>query len=337
MERRNLLKWMTGLTAGILLSSQSNVRGDSQRGEQQIHAGSDRLGALLPRRRLGRTSEAVTMLGVGGAHIGQMSERDAQATIEVALEGGVRFFDTAESYQSGESESRFGKWLTPKYRDVVYLMSKTRARDANTARRHLEDSLRRLKTDYLDLWQVHSVESPDDVDGRISNGVFEVMMEAKTSGKVRHIGFTGHKRPSAHLQVLEKSDIFDTCQMPINLADPSYESFILGVLPQLLERNIGVLAMKTLANGGFFGASRHFGEHGENPKLIPERVSISEALHFAWSLPISVLITGPDNPDQMKEKVDLARSFMRMDSQQRQMLIEKVADQAGNRVEYYKA
>ncbi len=328
MERRSLLKWMAGLTAGLLLSSQTNARGDSQ--------SSDRLGTLLPRRQLGRSGSAVTMLGVGGWHIGRMSERDAQETIEVALEGGVRFFDTAESYQSGGSESRLGKLLTPKYRDVVYLMTKTTARDADGARRHLEDSLRRLATDYLDLWQVHSVKSPEDVDGRITDGVFEVMIEAQASGKVRQIGFTGHKRPSAHLRVLEKSDIFDTCQMPINLADPSYESFILGVLPTLVERQLGVLAMKTLANGGFFGGSKH-GEHGDNPKLIPERVSITEAIHFAWSLPISVLITGPDNLDQMKEKIALARSFVGMDSQQRQVLIEKVADLAGKRVEFYKA
>jgi aryl-alcohol dehydrogenase-like predicted oxidoreductase len=276
------------------------------------------------------------MLGVGGWHLGRMSDRDAQATIEAALEGGVRFFDTAESYQTGESESRLGKLLTPKYRDVVYLMTKTTARDAEGAKRHLEDSLRRLSVDYLDLWQVHGVQSPDDVDGRIANGVFEVMREAKASGKVRHIGFTGHTRPSAHLRVLEKSDIFDVCQMPVNLADPSYESFILGVLPTLIDRRIGVLAMKTLANGGFFGGSQH-GEHGDNPTLIPERVSLAEAIHFAWSLPISVLITGPDHLDQMKEKIALARSFVAMDSHQRSALIEKVADLAGRRVEFYKA
>ncbi len=328
MERRSLLKWMAGLTAGLLLSSQTNARGDSQ--------SSDRLGTLLPRRQLGRSGSAVTMLGVGGWHIGRMSERDAQATIEAALEGGVRFFDSAETYQSGGSESRLGKLLTPKYRDVVYLMTKTTARDADGAQRHLEDSLRRLATDYLDLWQVHAVDSPDDVDGRISKGVFEVMVKAKASGKVRQIGFTGHKRPDAHLRVLEKSDIFDTCQMPVNLADPSYESFILGVLPTLVERQLGVLAMKTLANGGFFGGSKH-GEHGDNPKLIPERVSITEAIHFTWSLPISVLITGPDNLEQMKEKIAQARSFVGMDSQQRQVLIEKVADLAGKRVEFYKA
>ncbi len=127
MERRNLLKWMAGLTAGILLSSQTKARGDSQKSERQNRAGGDRLGTLLPRRTLGRTGEAVTMLRVGGAQLGRMSDRDAQVTIEAALEGGVCFFDTAETYQSGGSESRLGKLLTPKYRDVVYLMTKTTA------------------------------------------------------------------------------------------------------------------------------------------------------------------------------------------------------------------
>ncbi len=328
MERRLLLKWMAGLTGGIILSGQTGVRGDNQKG--------DRLGKLLPVRQLGRTGEAVTMLGVGGWHIGRMRERDAQATIEAALEGGVRFFDTAETYQSGGSESRLGKFLTPKYRDLVYLMTKTTARDADGAQRHLEESLRRLATDYLDLWQVHAVDSRDDVDQRISQGVFEIMVQAKASGKVRQLGFTGHKRPSAHLRVLEKSDIFDICQMPINLADPSYESFILGVLPTLVERKIGVLGMKSLANGGFFGGSRH-GEPGNNPRLIPNRVSLASSIHFAWSLPISVLITGPDSPDQMKEKIALARSFVGMDSEQRQRLVDQVNDLAGPRVEFYKA
>ncbi|MEM6446053.1 MAG: aldo/keto reductase [Cyanobacteria bacterium P01_D01_bin.123] len=328
MERRNFLKRIASLTAGLVLSSQARAGGSSQ--------SRDRLGSLLPQRQLGRTGEAVTMLGVGGWHIGRMSDRDAQATIEAALAGGVRFFDTAEMYQSGGSESRFGKLLTPKYRDVVYLMTKTTARDANGARGHLEDSLRRLNTEYLDLWQVHSVNGSDDVDNRIQAGVFEVMEEAKASGKVRHIGFTGHKRPSAHLRVLERTDMFDTCQLPVNLADPSYESFITGVLPALVERQIGVLAMKTLANGGFFGGSR-FGQHGDKPKIVPDRVSLTESIHFAWSLPVSVIVTGPDNIEQMQEKISLARSFSGMDSQQRQALIDKVADLAGKQVEFYKA
>ncbi len=214
-------------------------------------------------------------------------------------------------------------------------MTKTTARNAQNARRHLEDSLRRLNTDYLDLWQVHAVQNPNDADERITNGVFEVMSEAKESGKVRHIGFTGHHQPEAHLRVLEKSDIFDTCQMPINLADPSYSSFIKQVMPKLVERNIGVLAMKSLANGGFFGGSAH-GQHGDNPKIVPNRVSIAEAVSFTWSLPVSVLITGFNNPQQMREKIALANSFVALDEQQRQDLIDKVADLAGRRVEFYK-
>ena len=328
MERRSLLKWLGGFTAGILLSSQANAQDKTQN--------SDRLGKLLPLRTLGRTGEAVTMLGVGGAHLGGLSERDAQEAIEIALQGGVRFFDTAEMYQSGGSETRMGKLLTPKYRDIIYLMTKTTARNAQDARRHLEESLRRLNTDYLDLWQVHTVESPQDVDKRIANGVFEVVAEAKESGKVRHIGFTGHRQPEAHLRVLEQSDIFDTCQMPINIADPSYSSFIKQVLPKLVERNVGAIAMKSLANGGFFGGSSH-GKHGDNPKIVPNRVSIAEAVNFAWSLPVSVLITGFNDPQQLQEKIELANSFVTMDEQQRQDLIDKVADLAGRRVEFYKA
>lgn len=295
----------------------------------------DRLGDLQPTRALGRTGEQVTMLGVGGWHIGRMSERDAQATVEAALEGGVRFFDTAESYQDGESETRLGKFLTPRYRDIVYLMTKTTAKDAAAARRHLEGSLRRLKVDRLDLWQMYAVTSPDDVDGRLSAGVLDVILEAKASGKVRHIGFTGHSRPAAHLRVLERTQSFDVCQMPINLADPSYQSFIEGVVPRAVERQMGVLAMKTLANGGFFGGSQH-GEHGDNPKLVPDRVSVADAIRFVWSLPVTVLITGPDGPAHIREKIALARSFTPLDEAGRSALIARVADLAGPRVEFYK-
>jgi predicted aldo/keto reductase-like oxidoreductase len=344
MERRTVFKWLAGFTTGILVSSQtkaeqSNLKDNTLRSDNANLTNTqptDRLGQLLPLRTLGRTGEAVTMLGVGGWHLGGLSERDAQASIEIALEGGVRFFDTAESYHSGDSESRIGKLLTPKYRDVIYLMTKTTARDAQTAQLHLEESLRRLNTDYLDLWQVHSVDSPTDVDQRINDGVFKVMTEAKATGKVRHIGFTGHRQPAAHLRVLEQSDIFDTCQMPINIADPSYSSFIQQVLPKLIERNVGVLAMKSLANGGFFGGSSH-GQHGDKAKIVPQRVSIADAINFAWSLPVSVLITGFDDPQQMQEKVDLAQTFVALDEQKRQDLIDKVADLAGREVEFYKA
>ena len=329
IDRRGFLKSLAGLTTGILLSS-ACAESDEE------NSNSDRLGTLLPTRRFGRTGEAVTMLGVGGWHIGDMTEAEAQKTIETALEGGVRFFDTAEGYQTGGSESRLGKLLVPKYRDDVFLMTKTRARDANEAWEHLEGSLSRLNTDRLDLWQVHAVRNPADVDERIENGVLEVMIEAKETGKTRYIGFTGHSSPAAHQRVLEKTDIFDACQLSMNLTDVSYESFIEKVVPTLVERNIGVIGMKALANGGFFGGSQH-GRHGTNPKVIPNRVSISEAIRFVWALPVSTLVTGPDNAEQMQEKIDIAKNFTGMEDDERLKLIEKVEDMAGTTVEFYKA
>ena len=329
IDRRAFLKSMAGLTTGILLSS-ACAEGD------EVNSASDRLGALLPTRRLGRTGEAVTMLAVGGWHIGEMSEAEAQKTIETALEGGVRFFDSAESYQSGGSESRLGKLLVPKYRDEVFLMTKTTAVSANDAWNHLEGSLARLDTDRIDLWQMHSVRNPADVNERIDNGILDVMLEAKAAGKTRYIGFTGHSSPAAHARVLERTDIFDTCQLAMNLADVSYESFIEKVVPTLVERNIGVIGMKALANGGFFGGSQH-GKHGPNPKVVPDQVSVSEAIRFVWSLPVSTLVTGPDNAEQMQEKIDIAKTFIGMEDAERNALIEKVEDMAGTTVEFYKA
>ena len=329
IDRRAFLKSMASLTTGILLSS-ACAEGD------EVNSTSDRLGTLLPTRRLGRTGEAVTMLAVGGWHIGEMSEAEAQKTIETALEGGVRFFDSAESYQSGGSESRLGKLLVPKYRDEVFLMTKTTAVSANDAWNHLEGSLARLDTDRIDLWQMHSVRNSADVNERIDNGILDVMLEAKAAGKTRYIGFTGHSNPAAHARVLERTDIFDTCQLAMNLADVSYESFIEKVVPTLVERNIGVIGMKALANGGFFGGAQH-GKHGPNPKVVPDQVSVSEAIRFVWSLPVSTLVTGPDNAEQMQEKIDIAKTFIGMEDAERNALIEKVEDMAGTTVEFYKA
>jgi len=298
---------------------------------------SDPFGQTLPRRLLGRTGEKVTMLGLGGFHIGSLSDRDAQAMIEAAIDGGIRFFDTAQQYQNGGSEAKYGRFLTPKYRDHIFLMTKTLARDSRAARRDLEESLRRLRTDYLDLWQMHSVVSPGDVEERQRNGVMEVMEEAKSSGKVRYIGFTGHRTPNAHRRVLEVTDQFDTCQMPINAADPSYQSFVKNILPMLAAKNLGVLAMKTLADQGFFGTHRWDSRSTGVSALIPNRISVQEAIHFVWSLPVSVLITGAESLDQLSEKIGLAHSFRGMSAEERQRIIQRVADLAGNAVEYYKA
>lgn len=328
-DRRTFLKTLSALTAGIMVSCDGlNAQGS---------IGKDRLGALLPLRKLGRTGENVTMLGVGGSHIGRARDKEAQKIIETALAGGVRFFDNAESYESGNAESFYGKYLTPNYRDVAFIMTKTTAKDGAGALRHLEDSLRRMKTEYVDLWQIHAVSSPNDVKSRIENSVLKVFEEAKASGKAKHIGFTGHADFNAHLAMVEAQDVLETCQMPINCFDPNYKSFINNVLPKLVERNYGVIAMKTLSNGGFFGGSTHF-QHGDNPKIVPNLASIKEAIHFVWSLPVSVLVTGPDNAEMLQEKIDLAKSFVQMDDVTRANLVQRIGDAGlnGKTVEYYK-
>lgn len=328
-DRRAFLKTLATLTAGMMVS-----RNNAQGTTAPLR---DRFGELLPLRSLGRTGEKVTMLGVGGAHIGKSDDKTAQAILEAALEGGVRFFDNAESYNGGGAETKYGKYLVPKYRDVSFIMTKSTARNGKLAQQHLEDSLRRMKTDYVDLWQVHALSSPGDVDNRIANGVIEIARKAKESGKARFIGFTGHADFKAHQHMLDKTDFFDTCQMPINCFDPNYKSFINNVLPILVERNMGILAMKTLSNGGFFGGNRHF-HGGDNPKLVPNVLTIQEALHFVWSLPVSVLITGPDHVEMMREKIDLARSYKQMSEADRLALVERIgnAEYDGNIVEFYK-
>lgn len=330
MKRRTFLTTLAAGSAAVLLPG----------AEGQV-GGRDALGPVLPRRRLGRTGVNVTMLGVGGYHVGWTTERDAEAVIEAALAGGVRFFDTAESYQKGESERRYGRFLTPKYRSHIFLMTKSTATTAADLRRHLDESRQRLNTDVIDLFQVHSLSSPQDADTRLQNGLLDVLREAKAQGKVRFVGFTGHSNPEAHLRWLERtrdSGLFDTCQMPVNVVDPSYHSFIRQVLPELQRQGTALLAMKTLADGRFF-AEKKMGARvvwkTETP-LVPSRLGVGEALNFAWSLPVSVLITGAENAALMEEKIALAKGFTALDDASRQRLIEKAADRADGKVEYFK-
>ena len=328
-DRRTFLKSLAGVTAGLSLSCAGN-------GENHE---SDRLGEVLPKRRFGRTGEYVTMLGTGGFHIGWTTERDAQEIIEAALEGGVRFFDTAESYSRGVSEERYGKYLTPKYRDLIFLMTKTTGRDAKAVKEHLEGSLSRLKVDQIDLYQVHSIRTPQDVDNRIENGVLDVLLEAKEKGKIKYLGFTGHQNPFAHTRMLERteeSDIFDGVLMPVNVLDQSYFSFAENVIPKALDRNMGIMAIKSLADGRFFAKKEQADWTSEDP-IIPNYLSIKEAMHFVWSLPVSVLITGSENATLMREKTSLARSFTKLTEQQRMTLVDKVKDIAmTGKIEYFK-
>jgi aryl-alcohol dehydrogenase-like predicted oxidoreductase len=328
-DRRTFLKSMAGLTAGLSFSNAAFGNKSEN----------DRLGEVLPRRKFGRTGEYVTMLGTGGFHVGWTTERDAQEVIEAALEGGVRFFDTAESYSKGVSEERYGKYLTPKYRDLIFLMTKTTGPDAKTVQEHLEGSLRRLKVDQIDLYQVHSIRTPQDVDDRIQKGVLEVLLKAKEQGKIKYIGFTGHQNPFAHARMLERtaqSDLFDGVLMPVNVLDPSYFSFTENVMPKALERNLGIMAIKSLADGRFFAKKEQANWTSDDP-IIPNYLSIKEAMYFVWSLPVSVIISGNENATFMREKIALARSFSQYSEEQRMALVEKVKDIAlTGKVEYFK-
>ncbi len=333
-KRRQFLKKVSGLTAGIMIPIQNFSFGKN--------SNSDKWGQVLPKRKLGKTGKEVTMLGVGGYHVGWTTERDAQAVIEAAIEGGIRFFDTAESYGPHTSETRYGKYLTPKYREEIFLMTKSTAKDAKTMQEHLEGSLKRMKTDYLDLWQIHSVTDPEDVDRRIENGVFDVVMKAKMDGKVKHVGFTGHRNPKAHQRVLERTaenPFLETVQMPINVIDANHDHFINSVLPIAMDRKLGILAMKTMADGRFFAKKENLEKiqwETKNP-VIPNKLSIMETLYFVWSLPVSVLITGAENERLIKEKIQLAKDFSNFNESQRSKLISKVADLAkDSSIEYYK-
>ncbi len=330
MKRREFLAALAASTAAMMTAS-GQPKAESR----------DALGSVLPKRPLGRTGVQVTMLGVGGYHVGWTTEKDAEAVIEAALAGGIRFFDTAESYQKGESETRYGRFLVPKYREHVFLMTKSTARTGEELRRHLDGSLRRLKADYVDLWQVHSLSSPQDVDDRIAAGILDVLAEAKAKKKVRFIGFTGHSNPEAHLRMLERTKTtqpFDTCQMPVNVLDPSYHSFTAKVIPELQKRKIALLAMKTLADGRFFDVKRVNERVVWETKqpVVPGRISMAEALNFAWSLPISVLITGAENAQLVREKIALAKSFTKLTAGDRTRLVAKVADLADGKIEYFK-
>ncbi|MEZ4777589.1 MAG: aldo/keto reductase [Bacteroidia bacterium] len=329
-ERRDFLKQLAMITGSLMLPVS---------GFADYHR--DKWGDILPLRTLGKTGKKVTMLGLGGYHVGWTTEKDAREVIETALEGGIRFFDTAESYDDGGSETRYGKYLVPKYRDEVFIMSKTTAADGATAMKHLEGTLSRLKCDYLDLWQVHALQTPEDVDNRIKDKVLEVFEKAKADGKVKHIGFTGHQNPFAHKHMLEKTaenDLFETVQMPVNVIDSHFHSFIKNVLPLAVERNFGVLAMKTLSDGRFFKQKMQAGniQWKSDDPLVPNYLSVRDALYFVWSLPVSVLITGAENKTLIQEKIDLAKDFSKSDEEDRFALIDKVFEKSGNAIEYYK-
>ncbi len=339
LKRREFMAMLASCTAGLMVPGIFP-------GDDTLFAAtgsrSDRLGELLPLRRLGSAGRVVTNLGVGGDHVGTASERDAQAIIEKALEEGIRFFDNAPLYSNGEAEIRYGRFLTPKYRDVSFIMTKTLARNREDALKDLDASLSRMKTDYVDLWQVHALQTPEDVEYRLNHGVLDAFLEAQQKGKVRYIGFTGHQSYKAHLKMLEETlkrgVTMNSAQMPVNPADPHYESFVTHVVPRCVEAGIGVLAMKSLAYGRFFGGNKGWQRRSVNVKpAIPAVLTLEEVFGFVWSLPITTLISGMESSQHVTQNAALAHQTWNWNQADRQQRIDAVAPFAGPDLEFYKS
>lgn len=311
-----------------------------------VMAESDRLGEILPQRQLIRNGEKVTAFCLGGYHLGLTEvPKEAQQMIERALELGVRFFDNARGYNRGRSEEYMGQFLTPKYREDIFLMTKAPEKTAEGVRKQLDDSLKALNTDYLDLWQIHALKDPADVDARINAGVLDVFLEAKEKGKTRYIGFTGHVNPLTHLhflEFLEKRGLeLDTCQMPLNVCDPSFESFEKHVLPELLKREYGVIAMKTMAGGSMMGGRIDTTPASIETKDIPDVVGLTDLtlanLHqYVYALPVSALCSGCRFTYELDENIAVLRQLKKLSASDKERLINLAKPYAGTIVENYK-
>jgi aryl-alcohol dehydrogenase-like predicted oxidoreductase len=293
---------------------------------------SDKLGPLLPQRLLGKTGEKVTAFGIGGHHVGvREDEKNAQAVIEKAMECGVRFFDNAVNYQKGLAETYYGRFLTPKYRDLVFLTTKSSRSTAAEVRKEFDDSRRRLNTDVIDLWQIHTLMSVDDVKKRIANGVVDVFLEMREQKKARYIGFTGHTSQEAHCYFLdfckERGYHMDTCLMPVNLADPHYDSFLINVQPKLVEQNVALIAMKSMVFGRIF-------EHAG--KTAPGVITPKNLHEYVYSLPVSCMLSGCETVEQVEENTAILRNYQGMTEERRNELVAAVEKISGQGLEYYK-
>lgn len=278
----------------------------------------------MPYRILGKTGLEVSLLTIGGWSIGvdELTDAESIKLMRTAVDEGINFFDNAWDYHDGRSEERMGKALQGGYREKVILMTKHHGRKPEYARKHLEESLRRLKTDYIDVWQFHEIDEQWEVDSIYSSGALDFALKAKEEGKIRHIGFTGHFRPSLHLEMIFKGFDWETVQFPVNVLDQHYLSFSKNVLPVAVEKKIGVIAMKTLGGGSFI----------ENKVISPE-----EALRFAMTLPVSTVCSGMDSMKVLKENIKTAKNFKPMQEDEITKLLERTIPLALNgKYEEYK-
>ena len=275
----------------------------------------------IPRRTLGRTGEKVSCIGLGGYHIGmQSTEEESIRIIRSALDNGINFLDNCWDYNDGASEVRMGKALRDGYRAKAFLMTKIDGRTKEAASQQLEESLRRLQTDHIDLLQFHEVIRMTDPDRIFApGGGMEAVVAAQKAGKVRYIGFTGHKSPDMHLKMLETASAhhfhFDAVQMPLNVMDAHHESFEKKVLPVLVKEEIGVLGMKPIANGLI---------------LRSKTVSPVDCLRYALNLPTSVVINGCSSMDLLEQALGVARSFKPLTSTEVAAMLAKTYQAAQN-------
>jgi predicted aldo/keto reductase-like oxidoreductase len=334
-SRRNFLKKTSALTAYSIFS-----------GWASYGATSDKLGNVLPLRQITRNGEKSTAFCLGGYHAG-LSEnpKDAEMIIERAIELGVRFFDNGRVYHRGRSEEYYGKFLTPKYRDNVFLMSKAISKTGVEAEKELSLSLKALNTDHLDLWQMHTMTTREDVDARVNGGVLDVFLEAKEKGKTRYIGFSSHQNPSTiiyFLDLLKKRGLeLDTCQMPLNVCDPSFESFQMNALPALIDRGYGVIAMKTMAGGSMMGQRIDTTPKEIATEDIPNvvdkaNISFAELHQYVYTLPVSTLCSGCDTLEKLEHNVGVLQNLKKLSKSDMEKLVAKVKPYSGNIVENYK-
>ena len=278
----------------------------------------------IPTRILGRTGIRVTVLCVGGYHMGK--SRNTQLGVRIirtAIDEGINFLDNAWCYNDGESERIMGHALRDGYRERVFLMTKNHGRDTVTFRRQLDESLKRLQTDYVDLLQFHEIIHEGEPERIFSEGAIEEAIKAREEGKIRFIGFTGHRWPHLFRQMLEKDFEWDTVQMPTNLLDYHYRSFTKEILPILVERGIGTIGMKSLG--------------GTGTRILKVGITAQEAISYALSLPIHTLVSGMDSLDVVTQNLEIARNWRPLTDEEQDQLLERITPWAiDGRLEHYK-
>lgn len=322
MNRRDVLKsaaalagwssfWARQVNAGPAAGNEAGTPDDASSGQT-------RKGDMIY-RSLGKTGEQVSVIGVGGHHIGLMDEqKDAVRLIRSAIDAGITFMDNSWDYHAGKSERWMGKALEDGYRDKVFLMTKLDGRTKDYASKQIDESLDRLEVDHVDLMQIHEVIRLEDPDLCFAKkGCVEALREAKKAGKIRYVGFTGHKDPYVHNRMLElaaRNDFhFDTVQMPLNVLDATFRSFAQHTLPKLVEQQIGVLGMKPMASGA----------------IVREQLATpQECLRYAMTLPTAVVIAGMDSMDRLKQNLEIVRNFKPLGADEMKDLLTRVAPAA---------